>query len=212
MTGYEALSQAELPGLPAERDRVIAGLRAQVAALTGRLARAERLASRNPGNSPLSPSSDDVLPGRKPKARREHKPGSGRNQGKQPGARGRHLPWAEVPDKTACHRPPRACGCRADLAGAADAGIERSHQVHDQPPAAAQITQHDVRRVRCGCGPEHAGALPADVATVPSSVHDQILQTGLAELTGPDPAPPRKAATIYQAAIDHLAHRAGIAA
>ena len=30
-------------------------------------------------------------------------------------------------------------------------------------------------------------------------VHDRILRAGLAELTGPDPAPLRKAATIYQA-------------
>ena len=44
-------------------------------------------------------------------------------------------------------------------------------------------------------------------------VHDRILRTGLAELTGPDPAPLlRKAASTYQAAIDNLAQRAGIAA
>ena len=43
-------------------------------------------------------------------------------------------------------------------------------------------------------------------------VHDRILRTGLAELTGPNPAPLRKAATIYQAAIDDLTQRAGIAA
>jgi hypothetical protein len=43
-------------------------------------------------------------------------------------------------------------------------------------------------------------------------VHDRILRAGLAELTGPDPAPRRKAATIYQAAIDDLTQRAGIAA
>jgi hypothetical protein len=43
-------------------------------------------------------------------------------------------------------------------------------------------------------------------------VHDRILRAGLAELTGPDPAPLRKAATIYQAAIDDLTQRAGIAA
>ena len=43
-------------------------------------------------------------------------------------------------------------------------------------------------------------------------VHDRILQAGLAELTGPNPAPLRKAATIYQAATDDLAQRAGIAA
>jgi len=42
--------------------------------------------------------------------------------------------------------------------------------------------------------------------------HDRILRTGLAELTGPNPAPLRKAATIYQAAIDDLTRRAGIAA
>jgi hypothetical protein len=35
--------------------------------------------------------------------------------------------------------------------------------------------------------------------------HDEIV-------TGPDPAPLRKAATIYQAAIDNLTQRAGIAA
>jgi hypothetical protein len=43
-------------------------------------------------------------------------------------------------------------------------------------------------------------------------VHDRILQTGLAELTGPNPAPLRKAAAFYQAAIDDLTQRAGIAA
>jgi len=43
-------------------------------------------------------------------------------------------------------------------------------------------------------------------------VHDRVLQTGLAELAGPNPAPLRKAATLYQAAIDDLTQRAGIAA
>jgi hypothetical protein len=42
--------------------------------------------------------------------------------------------------------------------------------------------------------------------------HDRILRTGLAELNGPDPAPLRKASSIYQAAIDDLTQRAGIAA
>jgi len=43
-------------------------------------------------------------------------------------------------------------------------------------------------------------------------VHDRILRAGLAELTGPSPSPLRKAATLYQAAIDELTQRAGIAA
>jgi hypothetical protein len=42
--------------------------------------------------------------------------------------------------------------------------------------------------------------------------HDRILRTGLAELNGPGPAPLRKASSIYQAAIDDLTQRAGIAA
>ena len=42
--------------------------------------------------------------------------------------------------------------------------------------------------------------------------HDRILRTGLAELNGPGSAPLRKAASIYQAAIDDLTQRAGIAA
>jgi hypothetical protein len=43
-------------------------------------------------------------------------------------------------------------------------------------------------------------------------VHDRVLRAGLAELTGPSPSPLRKAATLYQAAIDDLTQRAGIAA
>jgi len=43
-------------------------------------------------------------------------------------------------------------------------------------------------------------------------VHDRVPRTGLAELAGPGPAPLRKATTLYQAAIDDLTQRAGIAA
>ena len=45
-------------------------LSAQVAGLEARLARLERLVSRNSGNSSMPPSADD-LPGRKPPGRRE---------------------------------------------------------------------------------------------------------------------------------------------
>jgi hypothetical protein len=38
-------------------------------------------------------------------------------------------------------------------------------------------------------------------------VHDRILRTGLAKLAGPNPAPLRNAASIYQAAIDSLTQR-----
>jgi hypothetical protein len=134
------------------------------------VARLERLVSRNSGNSSLPPSSDGVVPGRgMPKGTRREGSDVGRGRGKQPGAAGRWLPWADVPDETEEHRPVGRCACGADLAAAADVGVERSHQVHDLPEIAIGVTQHDVWRVRCGCGREHAGALPAAVPAAPSS-------------------------------------------
>jgi hypothetical protein len=169
VTGYEPLSRAELLVLLAERDREIAELRAGNTALVARVARLERLISRNSGNSSMPPSSDDVRPGR---GGQQGKPardaGACRRRGKQPGAQGRWLGWAAVPDASVCHRPQGRCECGADLAAAADVGIERSHQVHDLPPVAIEVTQHDVYRVRCCCGREHVAALPGDVPAAPS--------------------------------------------
>jgi len=48
-------------------------------------------------------------------------------------------------------------------------GIERSHQVHDLPEVRFGVWQHDVYRVRCGCGTEYLGALPEEVSAAPSS-------------------------------------------
>jgi transposase len=169
VAGYEPLSRAELLTLLAERDREIAQLRADNSVLVARVARLERLISRNSGNSSMPPSSDDVLPGRGgPKGRAASRDGR-RRRGKQPGAEGRWLGWAEIPDETVCHRPAGHCRCGADLAGAADVGVERSHQVHDLPLVAVEVTQHDVYRVRCGCGREHVGSLPGDVPAAPAS-------------------------------------------
>jgi hypothetical protein len=171
VAGYEPLSRDGLLALLAERDRQIAQLRADNATLAARVARLERLISRNSGNSSMPPSSDDVLPGRGgPRGGPSRRGGAaGRRRGKQPGAQGRWLGWADVPDKTVCHRPQGRCDCGADLAAAADVGIERSHQVHDLPPVAVEVTQHDVWRVRCGCGREHVAPPPAGVAAAPSS-------------------------------------------
>ena len=77
--------------------------------------------------------------------------------------------WVRSPDETRCHRPAGRCACGADLAAAADVRVERSHQVHDLPEVAIKVTQHDVWRVRCGCGREHAGTHPAGVPAAPSS-------------------------------------------
>ncbi len=154
----------------AEQRQALGALSAENAELARRLAVLERIVSRNSGNSSLPPSSDGALPGR-PAPRRHGGGGDGvrRKRGKQPGSAGRWLGWVDTPDETMCHRPAGRCACGADLAAAEDVRVERSHQVHDLPEIHVRVTQHDLWRVRCRCGREHAGALPAEVAAAPSS-------------------------------------------
>jgi len=85
-----------------DKDAKIAGLEAGNAELEERIARLERLISRNSGNSSLPPSLDDQ-PGRTaPPARGK---GEGRNAGKQPGSPGSNLAWSENPGRTVPHFP-----------------------------------------------------------------------------------------------------------
>jgi len=93
---------------------------AKIAALEERVARLERLISRNSGNSSMPPSTDD-LPGRKPPERRPRR-GGGRKPGKRPGSPGAYLAWNGRPDKTANVFPEGTCSCGTDLVGAADLG------------------------------------------------------------------------------------------
>jgi transposase len=79
-------------------------LAGQVAGLAARVARLERLASRNSGNSSMPPSADD-LPGRTPPGRERSRGRGKRKPGKQPGAPGSHLAWSEHPDDTVPHFP-----------------------------------------------------------------------------------------------------------
>lgn len=149
-----------------EQDRRAAEQDRQIEALRLELDRLKRLLTRNSGNSSLPPSGDDA-PGRKRPARRQRR-GSGRRRGKQPGGDGSGLRWvedAEVVD----HFPEGTCACGADLAGAVDLGVARSHQVHDVPLVTVNVTQHDLHRVRCGSGREHVAARPGDVPASPSS-------------------------------------------
>ena len=91
------------------KDAQIAGLTARNAELEERVARLERLISRNCGNSSMPPSADD-LPGKKPPERRPRR-GGGRKPGKQPGAPGAYLAWRERPDKTEDVFPAGSCAC-----------------------------------------------------------------------------------------------------
>ena len=160
MSGLEELSREELIVL-------VQRLLEANAALEERVRRLERQVSRNSGNSSMPPSGDD-LPGRmKPAPKRSRS--SARQRGKQQGAKGSAMPWVAAPDETVPHRPVGHCGCGADLAEARDVGIERSHQVHDLPEVRMRVWQHDVYRVRRGCGAEHVGAPTEQVSAAPCS-------------------------------------------
>jgi len=162
--------------LIALQGQLIAMLAVQNAALAGRageleerLARLERAASRNSGNSSLPPSLDDQ-PGRIPPAGGPQRGSRGkRNPGKQPGAPGSYLAWSKDPDRAVPHFPRGACTCGADLAGAVDLGVAASHQEVEIPEMAATVIQHDLHAVACSCGRVHRAAAPAG-AGVPGTV------------------------------------------
>ena len=135
-----------------------------IAELQARVARLERLLSRNSGNSSMPPSSDDV-PGRKPPSRQQRRAAersAARRRGKQPGAPGAAMSWA-VPDRAVPVLPAGRCECGADLAAAEDLGVVRSFQQLELPALAAERVQHDLHRARCGCGREHVAGRPAGV-------------------------------------------------
>jgi len=154
-------------GSCAARDVVIEELVRANAELLERVERLERASGRNSGNSSMPPSTDD-LPGKKKPAPRRGT-GSGRRRGKQNGAQGSALAWAADPDERVAHRPGGVCGCGTGLGEAVDVGVERSHQTHDLPEVRITIRQHDVYRVRCGCGAEHVAGQPDGVSRAPSS-------------------------------------------
>ena len=145
-----------------------AELKARLADQAEKIARLERLVSRNSGNSSMPPSADDQ-PGKKAPERRPRRRG-GRKPGKQPGAPGAYLAWNDRPDKTVPHFPEGTCECGKDLAGACDLGVRYSHQVTDLPAARAETTQHDRHEVQCACGRTHAADAPPEAAGAPGTV------------------------------------------
>ena len=164
---------SELPPAPecgscAARDVVIEELVRANAELLERVERLERAVGRNSGNSSMPPSTDD-LPGKKKPAPKRGTGSGGRCRGKQNGAQGSALAWAADPDERVAHRPGGVCGCGTGLGDAVDVGVERSHQTHDLPEVRITIRQHDVYRVRCGCGAEHVADQPGGVSRAPSS-------------------------------------------
>jgi transposase len=130
-----------------DKDAQIAALKTQNAGLAGRVARLERLISRNSGDSSMPPSTDD-LPGKKPPERRPRR-GGRRRPGKS-----RERPWPGGSTRTRPRTCSRRAAARAPLTwpAPADLGVRYSRQVIDLPEAPAQTTQYDRHQVRCACG------------------------------------------------------------
>ena len=112
-----------------------------------------------------------TCPGGNPpsRQRRRAEERTARKRGKQPGAPGAVMSWAE-PDEVVCHYPHGLCGCGADLAGAAGLGVTRSYQQLEIPEPSVRRVQHDLHRARCACGTVHVAARPPGVPDAAVSV------------------------------------------
>jgi len=148
-----------------------------------RLAKVEARLGQNSRNSSRPPSMD--RPG-KMASKMPQRLRTGRKPGGQPGHRGHHrllLPEAQV-DQVQEHWP-QACGhCGQELRADRHAvvGEPVRHQVIELPPVHAEVTEHQVQRVRCpSCGTCTLATLPA---TVPTGAFGPRLQATVAILSG----------------------------
>lgn len=169
MSGLEELSREELIALARALAGRVTALEQENGELRERVARLERLISRNSGNSGM-PSSGDDLPGKPQPKAKPAKGGVKRRPGKQSGAPGTYLAWADDPDERVEHFPAGTCGCGADLAGAVDLGVTARHQQIEVPLMTAARIQHDLHTVACRCGKVHVATRPEGVPAAPVSL------------------------------------------
>ena len=158
-----------------------AALRAENAALRERVVELEARQKQNSTNSSRPPSSDPPdTPAPPPR------PPAGRKRGAQPEHpphQRRLLPPEDV-DRMVAHWPARCQHCQAALtAGPAEAvGGPLRHQVTELPPVRAEVTEHQLYRVRCPrCGGETRASLPPEV---PAGAFGPRLQAAVALLSG----------------------------
>jgi transposase len=195
---YEQLSRQVLLGLLTERDRLIAEQARAIEELTAKVARLERLVSRNSGNSSMPPSADD-LPGRKPPREKPRRGAGKRKPGKQPGAPGSHLAWSPNPDETVPHLPQGRCECGAALADGEDLGVAASHQQVEIPLETAQVIQHDLHEVACCCGRVHRAAAPAGTGAPGTVTYGVNLQAWCVYLIAAHAVPVHRCAELIEA-------------
>jgi transposase len=173
----EGLSRQELIAVVRGQAAQLADQAAELERLRAELEQIKRLISRNSGNSSMPPSSDDA-PGKGwPSGQIGGKSKPDRKRGKQPGAAGAHLPWLAEADVRVVDRVPQgACECGADLAGAADLGVERACQVTDVPLVTAATTEFRMHQVGCRCGRTHVAAAPPGAGVANTRVYGTNLR------------------------------------
>ena len=154
-------SYDELAALVVEQARVIAELRARVAALEAENAELKRRLGMNSTNSSKPPSSDSPFTKPAPKSLRRK---SGRKPGGQPGHPGSTLALVADPNERRRHEPGPCTGCGADLADAAEVGMER-RQVFDLPPMTVRVDRAPAHRPPLRrAGPPPAARAPEGVS------------------------------------------------
>src|SRR5689334_12364507 len=151
-------SDAVIAALQAE----IVQLRAENAALLGRLADLERRLGLNSRNSGKPPSSDGL---KKPPRVRSLREPTGKTTGGQPGHPGKTLRRTDTPDATINHYP-AACAACGEALTAAMATDHIARQVFDLPePKPLIVTEHRAHGCRCAaCGAQTRAAFPEAVS------------------------------------------------
>jgi transposase len=173
-------ANARLRELLAERNARITEQDAEIAALrevlAGLQSQVEVLAAQVKANSRNSskPPSSDGLAKPAPKSLRGK---TGRKPGRPEGQPGATMELTDHPDKRVRHRPAKCGGCGKSLKGAEVTAVER-RQVIDIPPVKAQVTEHQVLTVKCGCGCEAKAQAP-DGVTAPVQYGPRLMGTGI---------------------------------
>ena len=152
----DGLSHEELLAAVAERDGVIAVLRAEIEAL-------KRRVGMDSSNSSLPPGSDPPAARARRGKQRKAKP-SPRPRGGQAGHEGRGLQRVAVPDRVQVLAPAGCGGCGSDLSGVAGR-VGTRIQVFDTPPVKLQVTEYQLLAVVCpGCTVVSRAVAPDGVA------------------------------------------------
>src|SRR5690348_3802027 len=164
-----AMPDEDSASAPASSDAVIAALQAEImqlraenAALLGRLADLERRLGLNSRNSGKPPSSDGL---KKPPRVSSLREPSGKTTGGQAGHPGKTLRRVETPDVTINHYPAACAACGAPLTETM-AVDHIARQVFDLPePKPLLVTEHRAHGCRCGaCGAQTRAAFPDGVS------------------------------------------------